>query len=550
VEPPLEEPPEGDWFCRTCLLTLNGPPALADGLFKPLMDTVATMNPTSFVLPEWVRYTEEASRLGTDQHGYGRRRGGRKRRRRGGHGSERRAAGGLNDVQQLRLSTTELAEEGNSDREWGVLESDDDEPPAGAAGVLGRGPALHMGYCFACGEGGEKRLMCELCPRTFHTVCLNRPPRNADGTAKTPSDRWVCPAHSDADVFSARLRGHLRKRQRLGAYFYGAAAGDTFTQDALRLDFGRYGESEEAKLASAVAVGRAAGAAAAAATAGAAKAPPPEGATTRTDYIRSDSTPSASVSVGGVLAYPHAASLVPSVSEQRAWLASLQRLHADAAEAARERVLDEEALRGALAGRPLQAQMVALMKSQLALVREAMPAVGGTPAHVSPEAVFAPSAVAEHLSPLFMQFLAWQRLMQITRELDARAHQMTVNTPAVPTASQPAPTPRDLLTPEQILDTVEGRVIASLVCGAKTWPLRRAVVSIGRGGGEAVDVDLDAFAGAKGVSRRHAVVFYDARSDQFFLSSYGRNGTFVNGLAVTARRAALPHEAIIQMGNV
>src|SRR5207302_6402313 len=55
LNPPLEEVPEGMWFCNKCTTQHNPPPKPPRGLFVDLIDNINRRNPSSFRLPSEIR---------------------------------------------------------------------------------------------------------------------------------------------------------------------------------------------------------------------------------------------------------------------------------------------------------------------------------------------------------------------------------------------------------------------------------------------------------------------------------------------------------------
>jgi len=55
LNPPLEDTPEGVWFCNKCQAQTNPPPREPTGLFSELIDNINRQNPASFRLPLPVR---------------------------------------------------------------------------------------------------------------------------------------------------------------------------------------------------------------------------------------------------------------------------------------------------------------------------------------------------------------------------------------------------------------------------------------------------------------------------------------------------------------
>jgi len=55
LNPPLEDTPEGVWFCNKCQAQTNPPPREPKGLFSELIDNINRQNPASFRLPPLIR---------------------------------------------------------------------------------------------------------------------------------------------------------------------------------------------------------------------------------------------------------------------------------------------------------------------------------------------------------------------------------------------------------------------------------------------------------------------------------------------------------------
>jgi hypothetical protein len=55
LNPPLDDIPEGMWFCNLCTAQTNPPDKPPRGLFSDLIDAVNRRNPTSFRLPVEIR---------------------------------------------------------------------------------------------------------------------------------------------------------------------------------------------------------------------------------------------------------------------------------------------------------------------------------------------------------------------------------------------------------------------------------------------------------------------------------------------------------------
>lgn len=55
LNPPVEDCPEGMWFCNRCTAQTSPPPKEPRGLFSELMHNIKMQNPTSFRLPVHIR---------------------------------------------------------------------------------------------------------------------------------------------------------------------------------------------------------------------------------------------------------------------------------------------------------------------------------------------------------------------------------------------------------------------------------------------------------------------------------------------------------------
>lgn len=134
-DPPLEEAPEDEWYCRECFSKLH-PPIMNEGVFGKLLFELEKLNPKEFKLPLKFQLPKSESQL------------------------------------QERIK----------DKNWDLeaLYDENDDPY----------------LCHCCGDSGLNRrtlIHCDFCPLVYHIDCLNPPMFGP----KTLGEKWKCPNHID-----------------------------------------------------------------------------------------------------------------------------------------------------------------------------------------------------------------------------------------------------------------------------------------------------------------------------------------------------------------
>lgn len=191
-DPPLEEPPEDDWYCRECLALRN--PSITTkwneiGIFSQLMNQQESRNPVEFQLPKNIRDNTFIGVTTGDNGEY------------------------EDDTFKPELSYTKAngsqvpGFNKNNDLEIDSLYDKDGKPY----------------LCHKCGESGlyhRTLVHCDYCPLVWHIDCLEEPMFGP----KTIGLKWRCPNHvesllppgfikqrrfKDIEVLEPMLRNHF-----------------------------------------------------------------------------------------------------------------------------------------------------------------------------------------------------------------------------------------------------------------------------------------------------------------------------------------------------
>ncbi|KAI3405133.2 hypothetical protein KGF56_002089 [Candida oxycetoniae] len=163
-DPPIEEPPEDDWFCHECIAKRN-PSLLPNwneiGIFGKLLNNLQIQNPKVFELPRRLR---EETFIGVTTGDYG-------------------AYSDDTEKPEVPVSKTNngLQIAGfnrNPDLEIETLYDSNGNPR----------------LCHKCGDSGQFHrtlIKCDYCPLIYHVDCLDYPMFGP----KTIGDKWRCPNH-------------------------------------------------------------------------------------------------------------------------------------------------------------------------------------------------------------------------------------------------------------------------------------------------------------------------------------------------------------------
>ncbi|PUU80599.1 hypothetical protein B9Z19DRAFT_1100179 [Tuber borchii] len=141
LNPPLEEVPEGMWFCNKCTTQHNPPPKPPRGLFVDLIDNINRRNPSSFRLPSEIRNYF----VGVE-------------------------TGPLGEYVDVRDNKTQRF--GRS----GFLEEYDTHRLKDKSGNI-----ILCHSCRKSAADGQRMISCDFCPLNWHLDCK----------------KWMCPAHAD-----------------------------------------------------------------------------------------------------------------------------------------------------------------------------------------------------------------------------------------------------------------------------------------------------------------------------------------------------------------
>ncbi|KAI5960743.1 uncharacterized protein KGF55_004313 [Candida pseudojiufengensis] len=194
-DPPLEEPPEDDWFCHECFAKKN-PKLLPNwkevGIFGKLLNDLQIRNPKVFQLPQKIR---EDTFIGVETGDFG------------DYADD-------SEKPDLPKKTTNgsLQIPGfnkNIDLEIENLYNEKGEPY----------------LCHKCGDSGQNHrtlIKCDYCPLIYHVDCLDYPMFGP----KTIGDKWRCPNHikdllprglpelrqfKDTEILEASLKSNFLK---------------------------------------------------------------------------------------------------------------------------------------------------------------------------------------------------------------------------------------------------------------------------------------------------------------------------------------------------
>ncbi|KAH8150432.1 uncharacterized protein LAJ45_05644 [Morchella importuna] len=154
LNPPLEEIPEGMWFCNKCTSQHNPPVKPPRGLFSELIDGINRRNPTSFRLPPDIR----GYFVGVE-------------------------TGALGEYVDVRDNKTQKFSKSGFVEEYDTLKLKDKA-----------GNAILCHHCGKSAVNGQRIISCDFCPLSWHLDCIGPMPMpNPPPTQK----KWMCPAHAD-----------------------------------------------------------------------------------------------------------------------------------------------------------------------------------------------------------------------------------------------------------------------------------------------------------------------------------------------------------------
>ncbi|CUS07932.1 unnamed protein product [Tuber aestivum] len=154
LNPPLEEVPEGMWFCNKCTTQHNPPPKPPRGLFVDLIDNINRRNPSSFRLPSEIRNYF----VGVE-------------------------TGPLGEYVDVRDNKTQRF--GRS----GFLEEYDTHRLKDKSGNI-----ILCHSCRKSAADGQRIISCDFCPLNWHLDCVSPMPMSNPPPAQK---KWMCPAHAD-----------------------------------------------------------------------------------------------------------------------------------------------------------------------------------------------------------------------------------------------------------------------------------------------------------------------------------------------------------------
>ena len=162
-DPPLEEPPEDDWFCHECVAKRNASllPNWKDiGIFGKLLNNLQTRNPKAFELPRALR---EDTFIGVETGDFG------------DYADDSEKP----DIPASKRNGNQLPGfNRDPDLEIETLYDGDGKP----------------NLCHKCKESGLNHrtlIKCDYCPLIYHIDCLEYPMFGP----KTIGDKWRCPNH-------------------------------------------------------------------------------------------------------------------------------------------------------------------------------------------------------------------------------------------------------------------------------------------------------------------------------------------------------------------
>ena len=285
----------------------------------------------------------------------------------------------------------------------------------------------------------------------------------------------------------------------------------------------------------------------------------------------------ASVSVPGVT--PFATGATPSVAEQRQWLAGLDALRDSVESAAHASSVAEAPL---VPSNPaqLQAKLVSLIQEQTQQYKRAVGSSldppGMTPA-VPPGSALLPSAIASVLGEEFTAFLAWQRLNQLTAQVQAVEAEMLASGSVPPelgvahldaagvvnSAQKPVSMPRAgeqyVVAPGSSVDmdwTADGGaglarnalVYGTLTMGDLVIPINKAAYVVGRGEGSTSGHLMGMLKKSSTISREHAVLTHDPKTNTVSVVNRSSRGTKVNKKKIGETPVVLKDGDVLRIG--
>ncbi|KNC48644.1 uncharacterized protein AMSG_00421 [Thecamonas trahens ATCC 50062] len=525
LEPALEKVPAGSWYCNACYTTKHAPPhgvaAMSNKFFGKLIDSLTRDNPQVFHLPPSIlsRKRKRGFSYGTKVTrvlgAAGRPLAPAAARsvldlpaRQVNATANQLEKAGLSVIERSALAPRSEVRSGKKSAGGAGAGSEAGANGAAAAGIVpDDSDALNVSWCCKCSAAGGPLLPCDLCCRSFHPECVG-----LERGARV-SDSWVCPNHNDLDVYAARVREFVLKKQKTAASAGSDDGAHGFVDDEpVTLDFGL----SSAKEASAA----------------------PRRVSGRT----------ARVTVPGIT--PFATGATPSVAEQNEWVAALESMRSSVAEAVEASQASAAGEAVAMETDSLQTKMVGLMQEQMAMYRAAM----GEPAPPAGAALegrpVSALALQRVLSAEFVEFLAWQRLNQLTarvHEVQAELLQAGEVPVELATAAAGAAAGHPLRAPAVEYD----EPVAFLATDVVTLPLTGNSVVVGRaapGSSAAPDLDLSFLNGSSSVSRKHAAIVQS--KDGFTLLNYAKGGTRVNGVLVADEPIALASNDVVSFGKL
>ncbi|KAL7275175.1 hypothetical protein RUND412_001896 [Rhizina undulata] len=154
LNPPVEEVPDGMWFCNKCTAQHQPPPKPPKGLFSELIDNMNRRNPTSFRLPADIRNYF----IGVE-------------------------TGSMGEYVDVRDNKTQRYNKSGFLEEYDTLKLKDKQ-----------GNAI---LCHSCGKSavdGQRIISCDFCPLSWHLDCILPVPMS---NPPPSSKKWMCPAHAD-----------------------------------------------------------------------------------------------------------------------------------------------------------------------------------------------------------------------------------------------------------------------------------------------------------------------------------------------------------------
>ena len=567
VEPALETVPKGAWHCNACY-ALHHPPAHkgagADNpFFGQAVSKLLYENPQTFHLPHAI-----ATRKRKRGYAYGT----RLTRILGAAGRVPSASdaksGAFIGSSVLDLNTRELAplDKVLQSERLSVVERNQLTARATsyAQGSVGPNEALNVKWCCACGKNGGgsegKLLPCDLCARSFHYSCLGL---DEDSVVDAS---WVCEWHRSMDVYAARVRESLvTKRQKsLRGVGVGVGAGDQDSgEGAGPSQMGGQGPGTSFVDRDPVVLDFGLG--------------PQAGLTPAGPGSGRGGRRTASVSVPGVT--PFATGATPSVAEQRQWLAGLDALR-DAVESAAHASTVAETPLVPSSPAQLQAQLVSLIQEQTQQYKRAVGSSldppGMTPA-APPGSALLPSAITSVLGQEFTAFLAWQRLNQLTAQVQAVEAEMLASGSVPPelevahldaagvvnTTQKPISMPRAgeqyVVASGSTVDmdwTADGGaglarnapVYGKLTMGDLVIPINKAAYMVGRGEASTSGVLLGMLEKSSTISREHALLAYDSETKTVSVVNKSSRGTKVNKKKIGETPVVLEDGDVLRIG--